>query len=177
MVIMVAVANTFIAQSKFYNVQEQLNEMQQNARGAIDLIAREIKLAGYDPLGTVISNGIPYSASQLEVLADLNGDGDTADADEDIVYSHDAANNRILRATGGTTTTLADNISGFDFTYLDGSANATTIPADIRQIQINITAKTNKLDPNYSPNGGYRTYQLTSLITPQNLCYKGGSCP
>ena len=45
MVIMGAVAGTFMTQTRFYNAQEQVNEMQQNARAAIDLITREIKMA------------------------------------------------------------------------------------------------------------------------------------
>ena len=45
MVVLAAVTNTFMAQTKFYNAQEQVNEMQQNVRGAIDLMTREIKLA------------------------------------------------------------------------------------------------------------------------------------
>ena len=43
--------------------------------------------------------------------------------------------------------------------------------ANIRQVQITITAKTAKPDPNYSANDGYRTYTLTSVVTLRNaLC-------
>jgi type IV pilus assembly protein PilW len=179
MVVLAAVTSTFMAQTKFYNAQEQVNEMQQNARAAIDLMSREIKMAGYDPTGLAIttSNGIPYDASQLQLLADLDDDTFTTGTNENISYSYDASNLRIQRTTGGTTTTLAENISGFTFVYLDASGNSTTTTANVRQIQITITARTSKPDPNYTANAGYRTYQLTALITPKNLCYKGGSCP
>src|ERR671925_2289505 len=77
MVVIAAVTNTFIMQSKFYNAQEQVNEMQQNARAAIDTMSREIKMAGYDPkippapnYAITTSNGIPYNPSQLQLLAD-----------------------------------------------------------------------------------------------------------
>jgi type IV pilus assembly protein PilW len=178
-VILAAVTTTYITQSRFYGAQEQVNEMQQNARGAIDLMAREIKLAGYDPIGTAIttSNGIPYSPTQLEILADLDGDGDTADVNERVFYRFDQANKRILRETGGVTTTLADNISAFGFSYRDSTGVETSTTAAIRQIELSVTAQTSNPDPNTTGNGGYHTYQLTSLITPQNLCYKSGSCP
>ncbi len=178
MVVLTGVTSTFISQTRYYNAQEHVNEMQQNARGAIDLMSREIKLAGYDPTGTAItsSNGIPYSSAQLQLLADLDGDGSTSGTDENITYTYDAPNLRIQRASGGTTTTLADNISAFTFAYLDASGNPTTTTANVRQIQISITAQTSKPDPNYASNNGFMTYQLTALITPQNLCYKGGSC-
>jgi len=80
-------------------------------------------------------------------------------------------NDVIERTTGGTTETLVENIDAFTFQYLDGSGATTTTTADIRQLQITITAKTAKSDPNYTPNGGYRTFTLTSLITPRNLAY------
>jgi type IV pilus assembly protein PilW len=177
MMVLAAVTNTFIGQARYYNAQEHVNEMQQNARAAIDLMSREIKLAGYDPAGTAISQGIPYSPSQLQLVADLDGDGSTAGTDENITYTYDAANFRIQRTTGGTTTTLAENISEFTFEYLDPSGNPTTTAGDIRQIRISITARTSKPDPNYTANNGYMTYQLTALITPKNLCYNAGSCP
>jgi type IV pilus assembly protein PilW len=177
MVVLAAVSNTFIGQTRYYNAQEHVNEMQQNGRAALDLMSREIKLAGYDPTGTAIGNGIPYSPAQLQLLADLDGDGSTAGTDENIIYAYDAANLRIQRTTGGTTMTLTENISDFTFDYLDASGNPTTIAGNIRQIRISITARTSKPDPNYTANNGYMTYQLTALITPKNLCYKAGSCP
>jgi len=46
---------------------------------------------------------------------------------------------------------------------------ATADEADIRQIKITITARTAKPDPGYGLNSGYRTYTLTSTLTPPNL--------
>lgn len=163
-----ALTSTFISESKYFALQEQLNEMQQNARAATDVIMREVKVAGYHP--TAATDGIPYSASQLQVLADFDGDGNNLDANEDITYSFDAANFRILR-NAGSSQVLAENIQDFTFSYLDASGNSTTTTANIRQIQVSITARTSKADPTYATNGGYRTYQLTALITPPNLAY------
>jgi hypothetical protein len=64
-----------------------------------------------------------------------------------------------------------EDIDVFTFQYLDESGTATTTSANIRQIQITITSRTAKSDPNYTSNGGYRTFTLTSLITPRNLAY------
>jgi type IV pilus assembly protein PilW len=179
MVVLAAMTTTFIAQARYYNAQEQVNAMQQTARAVADLMSREISMAGYDPTGTAITanNGIPYNASQLQILADLDGDGTTTATDENIIYIYDSSNRRIQRTTGGTTTILANNIANFTFSYLDANGTATTTAANIRQIQVSIIAQTSGSDPNYTSNNGYRTYQLTSLITPKNLCYKGGSCP
>ena len=42
MVLLAAVTTTFMSQTRIYNAQEQVNEMQQNARGALDIITREL---------------------------------------------------------------------------------------------------------------------------------------
>ncbi len=166
-----AITATFISQSRSYDAQEQINGMQQAARAAMDMITREVRMGGYNTNGAAVFDGITYNATQIRVQANLDGDTDTADTNEDIIYSYDAANDVIERTTGGTTETLVEYIDAFTFQYLNESGGATTTSGDIRQIQISITARTAKSDPNYTFNGGYRTYTLTSLITPRNLAY------
>jgi type IV pilus assembly protein PilW len=164
MVVLAAVTTTFMTQAKFYNAQEQINEMGQNARGAMDVITRELKMAGYKPNGGSVI-GVTYSTTQLRIQADLDSDGLTTGADEDILYSHVGSNNQILR-NGAV---LADNITGFTFSYFDSNGASTSVSANIRQVRVTIIARTAKPDPNYTSNGGYRTYTLTATITPPNL--------
>jgi type IV pilus assembly protein PilW len=165
-IILGAVVSTFIIQRKSYALQEQITEMLQNARAAMETMTREIRMAGYHTIGAAF-DGITYNAAQLQIRADLNSDGDTNDTDENIIYSHDAANLQIIR-NAGADQPLADRIQNFTFNYLDKDGNPTTISANIRQVNIAITARTPKPDPKYAANGGYRTYTLTSLITPRN---------
>jgi type IV pilus assembly protein PilW len=58
MVILAAVTTTFMSQTRIYNAQEQINEMQQNARGALDIITREVKMAGYKPNAGVLTGSL-----------------------------------------------------------------------------------------------------------------------
>ncbi len=165
MVVLAAVTTTFMAQAKFYNAQEQINEMQQNARGALDVIMRELKMAGYKPNGGTF-DGVTYSTSQLRIQADLvDNDGLTTGTNEDVIYSYDSANKQILR----NGQILADNIMAFTFGYYDANGASTSTSTNIRQVKIDITAETAKSDPNYTSNNGYRTYQITATITPPNL--------
>lgn len=161
-----------MSQTRIYNAQEQINEMQQNARGALDIISRELKMAGYKPNGGGF-NGVTYSTTQLMVQADLDSNGAISTgstANEQITYAYDSANQRITRAVGsGGAQVLAEHITSFTFSYLNGSAAATTVSADIRQVTVSITAKTAKPDPNFTSNGGYRTYAVSATITPGNL--------
>jgi type IV pilus assembly protein PilW len=172
MVLLAAVTTTFMSQTRIYNAQEQVNEMQQNARGALDIITREVKMAGYNPNGASFL-GVTYSTTQLMIQADLDSSGaisTSSTANEQITYAYDAANDRITRAVGsGTAQVLAEHITAFDFTYLDGTGTATTVSGNIRQVAISITAITAGPDPNYTPDGGYRTYRVSATITPGNL--------
>ena len=169
MVILAAVTTTFMSQTRIYNAQEQINEMQQNARGALDIISRELKMAGYKPNGGGF-NGVTYSTTQLMVQADLDSNGAisaSSTANEQITYAYDSGNQRITRAVGtGGAQVLAEHITAFTFSYLNGSAAATTVSADIRQVTVSLTATTAKPDPNFTSNGGYRTYAVSATITP-----------
>ena len=95
MSVLAVVTTTFIAQAKVYNAQEQIKEMEQNARGVLDMITRELKMAGYKPNGGSFS-GLPFSATELQIQADADGNGSIPSSGvtlEDIRYSYDFANN------------------------------------------------------------------------------------
>jgi type IV pilus assembly protein PilW len=164
LIVLGALCSTFIIQDKTYDVQEQVTEMIQSARGAVDMMTRDVQMAGYNPAGATF-DGVTYSTSQLQIQADLNGDGDTGDTDENIIYTYDAANLRIDR----NSETFADNIQAFAFEYLNSAGSATTTSSNIRQIRVTITSRTEKPDPNFGSNGGYRAFTLKTLITPKNL--------
>jgi type IV pilus assembly protein PilW len=176
LIILAALSSTFLMQRKTYDIQEQIVEMVQTARAAMDMMTREIRMAGCDPTGAGF-DGITYDADQLEIKADMyetnntgNPDGDTDDSNEHIKYTMDSDYPfEIRRNTGGGRQEFALNIQSFTFEYLDSAGNATTTTADIRQIRITIKARTSKADADYSANNGYRTHTLTSFITPRNL--------
>jgi type IV pilus assembly protein PilW len=178
MVVLAALAKTFTVQSRQNTAEEQVAQMQGNARAALDLMVREIHMAKYNPAGTAFSSayGVTYSASQLEVKADMDGNGTintSSGSVEDIIYARDAANNYITRKLGsGTAEIVADNITAFTFAYYDANGSAVTSSGNsgnIRKVTINITARTAKPDPSYTSNSGYRTYQISADITPPNM--------
>jgi type IV pilus assembly protein PilW len=181
LVVLTSVSNAFISQRKTYDAQEQMTELIQGTRAVMEIITREVKLAGFDPQKGISGHtnvvGIPYSATQLELRADLDGDGaaSASDSNELIIYTHDGTNLELDRNAGQAWSgarLLAENIQAFTFTYWKSDGTevlATADEADIRQIKITITARTAKPDPGYGLNSGYRTYTLTSTLTPPNL--------
>ena len=180
LVVLGAVAKTFTVQSRQNTAEEQISQMQQNARAALDLMVREIQMAKYDPAGTAFpagTYGVTYSASQLEIKADVfdeNGTISTSSGSlEDITYARDATNNYITRKLGsGSAEIVADNITDFTFNYYDANGSAVTSSANsgnIRKVTLSITARTAKPDPSFTTNSGYRTYQISADITPPNM--------
>jgi len=174
LVVLGAMYSVFTIQNKTFGNQENFVEMQQSVRAGMDMMAREVGMAGYDPAGANFV-GIPYDANKLQIYADLNGDKDTDDPHEYIKYTMDSDYPfEIRRDTGGGRQEFALNIQTFTFNYLDSDGNPTTTTANIRQMRITITARTAKPDPDYTdPTYGdhYRRYTLTSLVTPRNLAY------
>lgn len=173
--LMTAVLAIFIMQNNSYTRQEQMTQMVQTARAAMDMLGREIRMAGYDPTGAGF-DGIAYSAGKLRLQADLRGDqpgdppdGDTADPNEEITYRFDSVHLQIDRNTGGGNQPFAENIEEFTFDYFDREGRPTTVNSEIRQIRVRITARADRSDPRYGTNDGYRTYTLRSTITPPNL--------
>ena len=174
LVVLVSVSGAFISQRKTYDAQEQMTEMIQGTRAVMEVITREVKLAGFNPTGSTTLVGIPYSTTQLEIRADLDGDGTAiaSDTNELIIYTHDSTDLEIDRDAGqafSSAKLLAENIESFTFDYLDADGIATTTAADIRMVEITITARMTKPDPNYGQNSGYRTYTLASRVSPPNL--------
>ena len=176
MIVLGSLTGTFITQTKFYNAQEQINEMQQNARAAMDLMAREIKLAGYKPSGTAIV-GVTYNAAELRIRGRRLMDGRSHKryaSEEHLVYTFDGVNRQIKRAygaVGSTADVISNNIQAFTFSYLDSAGSATATSANIRQVGLNIMARTAKPDPNLTTNGGHYTYNISTAITSPNLGY------
>ena len=154
LVILSAIAGTFTLQTRQNNAEEQLGQLQQNVRAALDLMIREIQMAKYDPAASAFPSGtygVTYSASQLQIKADMDANGtlDTASSGsvENIIYAYDNANLRITRQLGssGTAQILADNVTAFTFGYYDANGSAVTSSANsgnIRKVTLSITART-----------------------------------
>ena len=172
---MSAVYSLYVQELKAQRVREHILEMQQQARVVVDLVSREILMAGYDPRGVNRDNdptndfeGITYDPGKLSIKADLNGNGITNDANESIDFVYDAAAHILRRNTGGGNQPFGEDIQAFVLDYLDQEGNPTSDSKAIRQVGISVTARTAQPDPQFVKNGGYRTVTLHSRITMRN---------
>jgi len=176
MVILGAMYNVFTIQNKTFNNQEEIVAMQQNVRASVDMMAREIGMAGYDPArvnsdasSTNNFTGVTVDSTQLQIRADLDGSGAIDALEANIIYAFDSGSREITRNRGAGNRIFMENVEAFTFQYLDGSGAVTANAANVRSIRITITGRTAKPDPDYAANGGYRTYALTSVVNVRNL--------
>ena len=172
--------------------QQQTVEMQQTLRVALDIMSREIRMAGYDPDGSngagIINAGdgsddtnrlifTYYNADAANDGTDNDNDATTADADETLqsieFYLYDSsidADNLVDdlgRRNGARLDVIAENIQTLSFVYFDTNGAPTTTPEDIRAVQITIVATIASNELNYT--SGNRT--LTTTVKCRNLIW------
>ncbi len=201
LVLLSAVYSLFSTQNKQLVNQEQVAEMQQNARMAMEMMVHDIQMAGYNPTGglpkcggtmpSTLTNatcvGILNAASNtIKLNMDTTGstgsgspDGATDGPSETVTYGlyTSTAGGVSVPCLGRKTTTdssyqpVVENIQSLTFDYRDASDGAATNIDNIREVVVTVVARTAKKDPSYAANSGYRTYTLTSKVTPRNLAY------
>ena len=137
---------TFDTFNRSYANENVKAGVQQKSRIGIDLLARDIRLAGLDPLGTSNAGFNPAntSSASIQFTADLNYDGNLDDPFEDIIY---ALNGNLLQQTtdlgsGPVTATLLDNVTALTFNYLDQADNLLPVPVATDQIRTVIISLT-----------------------------------
>ena len=178
-VILVALTQFTVSQFNIFTLQEQVTGLQQNGRIGIEVMLREFRMAGYDPAGTAGAAIVTADASSFGFTTDLNGDGDVADASENITYSlfdSDSDGNQDLgRTDGGTQDVVAENIQSLSFLYTLADGSTTTTPTDltqVRRVDVSVTARTARSDPNYSQNGGHRTLTVSGVAQLRSIEYQ-----
>ncbi len=99
-IVSVAVFSLFISQNRSFDVQEQRVALHQNLRAAMEIMQRDLRMAGFDPTGadnflvTDVRNRDqafvldPNGEGAIQFTADLNANG-TADVGETFDYSID----------------------------------------------------------------------------------------
>ena len=148
-IVLASVAAAYRTQIRTHATQQMVVDMQQNIRGAMYIMQREIRMAGHDPTGLSGASILVADDAVLQFQSDDNEDGDCDDSMEDIRYAMTADGALGRQVSGGLLDPLAENIDAINFVYLDGAnppnVLATPVPesnrSDIRSIQITIVAR------------------------------------
>jgi len=177
-----AIYSAYTVQQATYTVQDQVMEMQQNLRAALEQVAREVRMAGLDPFGTAGAGLTLASPGRLSFTLDRtddtgNGsaDGDTNDANEAVDFgfspADDADNDGIpdsggaaifrRQVGGGGYQPLAESIQAVEFNYILADGSSTTAPSSaqykqVRAVQISMLARARGVDRNFTDTNSYR---------------------
>ncbi len=135
-------------------VLELASEAQEAARIGVQSIVRDLRGAGFSPKGSLASAVRRAAADAVEVASDLNGDGDTSDANERVGYSLDATKRALLRQLGGGAPQpmLADLApGGLAFVYFGPGGTRLADPAAdaglIRRIDVRLAVEVATSEP------------------------------
>lgn len=127
-IVVAGIYRVFIAQSKAYTVQDQVVEVQQSIRGAMEIMLRDLRMAGYDDYtvnSTVtITNPIVYPVSSSSITVNYEYyDRATAQYQQHTVhYWMDGASSRLMRQltvdnVARPQEILLENVDAFELTY------------------------------------------------------------
>lgn len=187
-ILMAGIFAAYYTQLRAHMTQQLTVEMQQNLRASMQIMAREIRMAGYNPTTTAGAGITTMLANSFQFTSDLDGNGDTAGTDENVRYGINA-NGDLGRDTGGGLQPVAEFIDALNYVYLDEDGNITTNPSDVRSVQVTIVGRSSRVIPaifnrqtdtqNYmnqrgqvilpAPNDRFRRMVISSDIKCRNL--------
>ena len=166
-----------------YQFEQEVAEVQQTARNAVDIMEREIKLSGF-PIASyydsalnwtsanserVAAGFITLGATNLVFEADLVEDGIVDRVEYRLNGTTLERSARDKTAGGGAPAavyqTLATNVTALTFSYLNSSGSTTTVPADVRSVDILFNINTTSVDPQ---NRNRRTITIQTRASVRN---------
>jgi type IV pilus assembly protein PilW len=124
LVVMAGVFQVYVTQQDTYLLQEQVAEMQQNARTARYIMTREIRMAGYDPTGLADAGFVSAYSDSIRFTMDIIAeDGTITVPGDDITYSV-STDAELQRNEGSGDLAVAENIEAIGFAYaFDADSN------------------------------------------------------
>ena len=154
-IVLTIVSLFFVRSGRVYVEQNVLAALQQEVRAAMEIMGREIRMAGYDPGRTGDFKIMDANVTKLRFTLDYNEDGINDPAPsfpdcETVSFRYSAANSSLQIICGeGTPSqdpqTLIGNtetrVTNVNFDYRDNQDNSTSFIQDIRGVVITLTAE------------------------------------
>ena len=178
MIVIATLYGFFRDQLYFLVAQETKTATLEDARGALDMMVRELSNAGSFPLPANYPTTRPAndddvnnckrvvsaSATSIRIQADLNGDGDCADDNEDVTYTYNSTSGTISR--NSNTSPVVSNVVASNFlTYYVAGSTTTVTPSStninaIKRVKISFAVQV--ADP--TPEGKAAGRKITSTL-------------
>ena len=194
-VVIGGIYKVFIAQTRTYAVQDQMAEIQQDVRGAMEIIVRDLRMAGFQERSygsaTISNTPIIPDNSNSKITVNYEYISSTGATSTNTVIYNLAAGS-LTRTLNGAQEPLLDNVTTLEFKYgidangdgiIDGIDLVTgVIPgnafvfasnvgtAKVLAIRVMLTANPVSVDPDVTKIISPRT--LTSVVTPRNMFFQ-----
>lgn len=160
-IIIGAVYGTFTSQQKSYTVQDQVAEAQQNARMAMNILMRDIRMAGYGMPDGGITIGSP--AKTYSNAIGITGDDHKQSFDSiTLVGAFGAPRGYLIRTISAGSTEIFLRSSG-EASHFDTADNKYIFIGGIDKLQVTIVSG-NKIDLNGSTTVRYPTGILSAGV-------------
>ena len=188
-----AIYRLFIVQTKAYTVQDQAVEVQQNVRSAMEVLLRDLRMAGYDDDNTASTITIttpiltPVLESDITVSYEYYDTTLAQYQRHTVRYWRDAPTSTLFRqltindvAQPPVPDTLLQNVNALTFTYgidtnddgvVESWVDAAGVGASkVIAVRVLLTGRPDQTNPDVQKSVSPRT--LTSAVTFRNLIMK-----
>jgi len=195
------VYRVFISQTKAYNVQDQVAEIQQDVRGAMEIMVRDIRMAGFQSRSfgsaTIDDNPVvpPLSDNSITVNYEYIPAGAVTGLVWTVTYAlapQPDGSFSLRRTLNGAPETLLDNVTALDFRYgidsnedrvIDGIDGVTGVIPDAAFVQaagvgtakvfaVRISLTAKPVSPDPDVTKVVSPRTLTSVVIPRNMYLK-----
>jgi type IV pilus assembly protein PilW len=186
--VVAGIYRVFIAQSKAYTVQDQVVEVQQSVRSAMEILLRDLRMTGFDfdnlnsPITITTPIASPLSDNAITVTYEYYDKNAAQYQKHTVAYWRDAASSTMFRQltvndVAGPQETLLENVEELKFTYgvdanedgaLDNWVSAGGVGiSKVVAVSITLTARPIQVNPDVK---AVSPRTLVSMVTLRNLC-------
>lgn len=186
-IVIAGIYRLFVAQSKAYIVQDQVIEVQQNTRSTMEILLRDLRMAGFDSdhINSKITISKPIVIGPNSITVNYEYDDTTQYT---IAYWMNGPSQTISRqltitkddgsTTVGPTDVLLENVEALNFTYgidtnddgaMDRLVEAGAVgSAKVVSVHVRLTARTQPTNQDIQKMVSPRTLESTVIF--RNLC-------
>lgn len=160
-IVMGAIYAVLVSNFRAYDSVENNLVVQQDVRAALELMGRDIRMAGCDPAKTWdfgfqndTDDTLDSDANSIHFTSDFDEDRQAVTPGEDVAYYREFVDDTwtlFRRADYGdgngiVAEPVIDNVSLLQFDYLDANENPTGNFDDVRYVDVTLEAETGKVD-------------------------------
>lgn len=184
--VVAGIYRVFVAQSKAYTIQDQVVEVQQSVRSAMEILLRDLRMTGFDydnsPITITTPIATPLTDSSITVSYEYYDKNLAQYQKHAVAFWRDAASSKMIRQlivndVPRPQETLLENVDEFSFTYgvdtnddgaLDNWASAGAVgTSKVVAVRVTLTARPIQVNPDIK---AVSPRTLVSMVTLRNLC-------